>query len=200
MRSKLTYANVTATLALFLALGGSSYAVVQFTGKNVKDESLTSKDVKNRSLLRRDFKPGQLPAGAQGAKGDPGIQGIQGTKDNDGAPDKDGAPGAPGSALAFADVTNFGGLSDAPYSKNVDRATQAGVGAPILGVYCLHTTVEPHNAVATIIGEADSGEINAQVYSSIHCNGAADPGYNVVVHTYDSAGGAANRGFFVTIN
>jgi hypothetical protein len=32
---KLTYANVTATLALFIALGGSSYAAVKLTGKDV---------------------------------------------------------------------------------------------------------------------------------------------------------------------
>jgi hypothetical protein len=71
-----------AYLALFVALGGSSYAAITITGKNVKNGSLTGKDiknsslttsdVKNRALLARDFKRGQLPAGQQGPKGDKG--------------------------------------------------------------------------------------------------------------------------------
>jgi hypothetical protein len=85
IRARLTYANVVATLALFVALGGSSYAAIKITGKNVKNSSLTGRDiknsslttsdVKNRSLLAKDFKTGQLPAGQSGtpgAKGDPG--------------------------------------------------------------------------------------------------------------------------------
>jgi len=77
-RSRITYANVVATLALFLALGGTSYAAITITGKNVKDNSLTTKDIKNRSLLGKDFKAGQLPAGPQGATGPQGPQGAKG--------------------------------------------------------------------------------------------------------------------------
>ena len=87
LRTRLTYANVVATLALFVALGGS-YAAISVTGKNVKNGSLTGKDVKNsslttsdvknRSLLSKDFKPGQLPAGAKGAPGQNGRDGASG--------------------------------------------------------------------------------------------------------------------------
>jgi hypothetical protein len=75
-----------ATIAVFIALGGSSYAAMKLTGKDVRDgslsgrdianSSLTTLDVKNRSLLAKDFKLGQLPDGPQGvpgAKGDPGT-------------------------------------------------------------------------------------------------------------------------------
>jgi hypothetical protein len=90
LRARLTYANVMATVAVFVALGGSSYAAITVTGKNVKNSSLTGTDVKNnsltgkdvkaiksgdvsnRSLLAKDFKAGQLPAGLQGPKGDKG--------------------------------------------------------------------------------------------------------------------------------
>ena len=37
LRSHTTYANVMATFAVFVALGGSSYAAIKVTGKNVKD-------------------------------------------------------------------------------------------------------------------------------------------------------------------
>lgn len=38
--ARLIYANVVATLALFLALGGSSYAALTITGKNVPKDAL----------------------------------------------------------------------------------------------------------------------------------------------------------------
>jgi hypothetical protein len=56
VRSRLTYGNVVATLALFVALGGSSYAALRITGKDVRDGSLTGKDVRNNSLTGKDVK------------------------------------------------------------------------------------------------------------------------------------------------
>jgi hypothetical protein len=83
LRSRLTYANVIATLALFVALGGSSYAAITITGKNVKDGSLTGKDVKNRSLATTDLSKKAVKSltgkkGAGGARGAQGPQGAQG--------------------------------------------------------------------------------------------------------------------------
>ena len=95
LRARLTYANVMATIAVFVALGGSSYAALRITGKNVpkdaltgadikdltgrdvRDNSLTGADVKdltsadvaNGKLLAEDFAPGQLPQGPQGPGG-----------------------------------------------------------------------------------------------------------------------------------
>jgi hypothetical protein len=39
-----------ATLAVFIALGGSSYAAVKLTGKDIQDRSLTGRDLKPNSL------------------------------------------------------------------------------------------------------------------------------------------------------
>jgi hypothetical protein len=44
------HTTAVAYLALFAALGGSAYAAVTVTGKNIKDGTITGKDVKNRSL------------------------------------------------------------------------------------------------------------------------------------------------------
>jgi hypothetical protein len=60
MRHRLSYANVMATIALFVALGGSSYAAISITGKDVKDATLTGLDVKNRSLTGADVKNNSL--------------------------------------------------------------------------------------------------------------------------------------------
>ena len=97
LRSKLSYANLIATLALFVALGGSSYAAAHLiTGKDVKNSSLTGKDLKNNSvtgkdvkgirsgdvadgsLLGKDFRAGELPAGPKGDTGPAGPAGPAG--------------------------------------------------------------------------------------------------------------------------
>lgn len=93
LRTRLTYANVMATIAVFLAVGGTSYAALKITGKQVvdhsltggdiRDASLTTRQIKDRSLLAKDFKTGQLRAGAQGpqgAKGDAGAPGSTGPR------------------------------------------------------------------------------------------------------------------------
>ena len=95
-RIRLTYANVVSSLALFAALGGSSYAAITITGKQVRDGSLsgrdvrngtlTSRDVRDRSLRARDFKRGQLPTGPQGATGARGPAGPTGPRGATGAP------------------------------------------------------------------------------------------------------------------
>src|SRR5437764_3567568 len=49
-RPRVTYANVTATLALFVALGGSSYAAISITGRDVRNHSLSGADVARGSI------------------------------------------------------------------------------------------------------------------------------------------------------
>ena len=83
VRSRLTYANITATLALFLALGGGAYAAAKLPANSVgteqiRDGAVISSKVLDGSLLNRDFKAGQLPAGPQGPPGPAGPVGPQG--------------------------------------------------------------------------------------------------------------------------
>ncbi len=62
IKQHLSYGNVMSTLALFVALGGTSYAAVEIAGRDVKNGSLTSADVKNGSLTGRDVKNRSLTA------------------------------------------------------------------------------------------------------------------------------------------
>jgi hypothetical protein len=61
-RPRLTYANVVATLALFVALGGSSYAALKISGKEIKAHTITGKNIKRNSLGRRQIKESNLSA------------------------------------------------------------------------------------------------------------------------------------------
>jgi type VI protein secretion system component Hcp len=78
LAGRLTYANVTSTACLFVALGGSAYAATSITGADVKNGSLTSADIKDHTLRARDFKAGQLPRGARGPQGERGPAGERG--------------------------------------------------------------------------------------------------------------------------
>jgi hypothetical protein len=82
-RPKLNYANVVATIALFIALGGGAYAATQLPKGSVgprqlKRNAVDSSKVRDHSLRAADFKAGQLPAGPAGPKGDTGPQGEPG--------------------------------------------------------------------------------------------------------------------------
>lgn len=60
IRRRLSYANVIATLALFVALGGSSYAALAVTGDDVVDGSISSRDVEDGSLGGIDVRNGSI--------------------------------------------------------------------------------------------------------------------------------------------
>lgn len=95
IRSRLTFANLVSLTALFVALGGTSYAAIVITGKNIRNNTVTSADIRNGSLLAKDFRRGQLRPGPQGPAGERGPAGAQGPP---GPPGPQGAQGAPGSA------------------------------------------------------------------------------------------------------
>jgi hypothetical protein len=114
LRMRLTYANVVASIALFVALGGTSYGLAtgsigsreiknngvaskdirnnDVRGKDIRNSTISSRDVRNGALLAEDFMAGALPAGEKGEKGDKGDP---------------GAPGERGPSEAFAQSRAF---------------------------------------------------------------------------------------------
>jgi hypothetical protein len=56
IRPRLTYANVTATLALFVALGGVSYAATRISGHQIKAHTLTARNYKANSVTGKAVK------------------------------------------------------------------------------------------------------------------------------------------------
>jgi hypothetical protein len=53
-------ALIVAIVALVMALGGTSYAALKITGKNVQNSTLTGLDFKNKSLEEKELKPDTL--------------------------------------------------------------------------------------------------------------------------------------------
>ena len=96
LRKRLTFSNVIALLALFIALGGTSYAVTALPKNSVgtqqiKKDAVTGAKVKNGSLSSADFAAGTLLKGDTGASGATGATGATGPQ---------GATGAAGPAGA----------------------------------------------------------------------------------------------------
>jgi hypothetical protein len=89
----LRYSNVMATLAVFIALGGTSYAAVTLDRNSVKSKhigkgqvkradiarsAVTTKQVRDGSLRASDFRAGELGTGVSGSTGPGGTVGPAG--------------------------------------------------------------------------------------------------------------------------
>ena len=129
VRAGLTYANVTATVALCVALGGTLIAAKSaldgdeidkrsIPGNRLEVGSVGTKEAKN--LLAKDFKRGQLPAGPQGpqgpqgAQGTPGISGLQkvvGTSVNNSNSFKSATATCPAGKRAIGSGGQVGGIT-----------------------------------------------------------------------------------------
>jgi hypothetical protein len=188
LRSRITYANVVASLALFMAMGGTGYALslpkASVGAKQLKKGAVTSKKVKNASLLKKDFKAGQLPAGPQGPAGAAGSP---------------GATGAPGSAAAYAHVTSGGGVF-APAAKNITSANVSHSAGT--GVYCFQDLpFSQQSAIASSAGFF-AGELDVVANVSVTYSGPDCPGSftkrTTRVLTWDVGdSGAKDRAFVI---
>ena len=56
LRARLTYANVVATLALFLALGGASYAAIRVGTGSIINNSVRTQDLRNNDIRSKDIR------------------------------------------------------------------------------------------------------------------------------------------------
>ncbi|HEX8156352.1 MAG TPA: hypothetical protein VF526_03100 [Solirubrobacteraceae bacterium] len=124
------YANVTATVALVAALGGTSYAAIKLPANSV-----TSKTVKDKSLLKKDFKPGQLPAGPKGAAGANGVAGAKGD------------PGAQGPAGANGASAGFSASTAGTLAFAAGTVTVQSLPLPA-GKYVIESHAMAHNSAA----------------------------------------------------
>src|SRR5207253_9282472 len=106
-RTHLTYANVTATLALVFAMSGGALAAKHYLINSTKQ--ISPKVLK--ALRGRTGKTGATgkegPAGKEGA---PGTTGKEGPRGAEGAQGSTGKEGPRGSALAYAHVNANGTL------------------------------------------------------------------------------------------
>jgi hypothetical protein len=203
------YANVTATLAFIVALGGTSYAagalpINSIGSAQIKPNGVTSSDiasnavnsakVKDKSLKAKDFASGQLPKGPAGPAGPAGLAGPTGATGATGAA---GAAGAAGTARAYAHVNADGTL---------DAANSKGVTSSVLGTdpgrYCFDLPFTPQNIVTSaerVVGGINGAFAEPAITATIAfvCPaGSQEAG----VLMFNNAGTLVNNSFFIMFN
>ena len=125
-RPQLTYANVMSTLGVFIALGGTSYAVAKLPRNSVgsaqiKKNAVTGSKVRNGSLGISDLSRSARLSGPRGTRGPEGPPGPLGPPGPTGAPGPAAAEGW--RALPFAsNWSNYG----APWEGGAYRRDQLG--------------------------------------------------------------------------
>jgi hypothetical protein len=200
-RRHLTYANVTATLALVFAMSGGALAAKHYLINSTKQ--ISPKVLK--ALRGRTGKPGATgkegPAGKEGA---PGATGKEGPRGPEGAPGPTGLPGKegpkgergaeghegpPGSALAYAHVNANGTLDTTNTSSNIESGN---VKHTVTGVY--EFTGLPfavHSVQVTLgVGALANSDDEAAVLSSSSAE----------VAVRDSKGTAEDANFYIVFN
>lgn len=78
VRPKLTFANVVSIIALFVALGGTSYAMFKLPKNSVGTKQLKKEAVTPAKLSKASKAALTGPVGPPGPKGDPGPKGNPG--------------------------------------------------------------------------------------------------------------------------
>ena len=112
-----SFSMVVAFVALFAALGGTSYAALKITGKNVENSSLTGVDIKNKSLEEKELEPDALTGGRI-------KESTLGTVPH--ATNADNAVNAQTAAKA-ADADKIGGLAPADLMLDMPRTYETNV-------------------------------------------------------------------------
>ena len=95
MLQRLNYANVVATLALFIALGGGAYAATKIHGKDIAPRTIGAKHIKKGTLSGTEIGKGAITR----SKLSPAVQNLLPDPNSDfggGQPGFDGLPGEPG--------------------------------------------------------------------------------------------------------
>jgi hypothetical protein len=139
------HATIVAYLALFLALGGTTYAAAKFTSEDIKDESLTTVDIKDSSLLAQDFNEADRES-LRGERGEQGPEGPEGPE---------GPQGPEGTLKGYAHVLADGTLV-ADRSKGVVGVERVGVAN-----YCFDLDFAPK--VGNVTTQSRSGAVVGQV-------------------------------------
>jgi hypothetical protein len=135
LRGGLTYANVMATAAIFVALGGGAYAV---SALPARDAAIYACKKKKGGALRAVSKSNRCKKSerkiswyVRGPKGEPGSQGSASAPGAAGAPGAVGAPGVAGTA-GVAGATGATGPSAAtPETLPILSDNFASFGSPI---------------------------------------------------------------------
>ena len=172
LRQRLTYANVMSTLAVFVALGGSSYAALTISGASIENRSIPAKKLKRNSITGREVRESRLRVPR--ARHADRLGGFSAAELR---------VHCPGDTFPIADVC----------VERVPRAVSS-YGSAVLQCSFVDTPAGPgrrlptHGELTAALGAvtlASGGELTSNVYPS-----SSDPGQLNVLYVTDQVGSA----------
>lgn len=198
MQRKFTYANVTATIALFVALGGGAYAATQLPKnsvgtKQLKSNAVTAAKIKNGAVTGPKVNLaslGTVPSATTAT-----TAGSAGTAAS--AANASALGGNPPSAFASSSVIRSATVDEV---GNLVPAQSDGVSNHNFlltgtGIFCIKgLDPAPKTAVATVSGAAEQG---STVATDI---GAPGEECQVTISTYDKSATDKREPFSVLIH
>ena len=187
LRHHITYANVMATIAVFIALGGSSYAALTSSGSDIRNRSIAGKKMKRNTLTGKQIRESRLsrvPRARNAAR----LNGVTAARLR---------VRCPGDTFPSADVcVERTPRAAASYGTAVLECAQAGVPAGPGRRLPMHGELR---AALTAVQIAAGGELTSDVYPSGSTPGELDVLYltnqvgSVAVTSNTGAGGKAFR-------
>lgn len=173
LRGRLTYGNITATLALFIALGGTSYAAITLPRNSVGTEQLRTGAVHGKDIRNGTIQTADMSKRARNA-----LRGQQG-------------PAGPAGVTEHAQISSSG---DQVYGT----ATRSSWGATTPEVHRLEFGRDVSQcAYSATLADVPGGNVPTAVAGRITVASAGGPA--IVVKTYDVAGNPAELPFHVIV-
>lgn len=172
--------NAIALLALFLALGGTSFAAATLiSGSQIKPHTIAKNRLTNKAI--KQLKGNRGPRGLQGARGPTGAQGTQGARGPTGA---QGVAGTP-AAKYFAHISYSGTTPSVAYGTGGISVSAVGTGGTSLtfptnvGTCATQLTLFDTGADGSVRKGTASGGSTVTVQVKDLTNTARDWGYDV---------------------
>jgi hypothetical protein len=172
--NRLTYANVVATMALFIALGGTSYAAIKLPKNSVGTNQIKTGAVHTGEIRDRTIRLQDLNTTTRAAlRGQTGPQGVQG-------------PAGAAATKHFAAITASGGFARGD--------ARSGGRASAIGTYVIGFG----ESVSACASTATLGTTDATTVTPGRIT-VDDQAGSVGVQTYDAAGNPADLPFHLIV-
>jgi hypothetical protein len=179
LRSRLTYANVMATLAVFISLGGTSYAVAtgSIGSREIKNNAVTSTDLTNNGIRGADLRNGTV-AGVD-VKND-GLTGADVLESSLGTVPSATAAGAANTAnrASAADTADRASIADLASNVAAPEAFHevGATGEPQFNTGCANQATNP---ALQSVGFYKDREGVVHLKGSFTCTGAGVIAFNL---------------------
>jgi hypothetical protein len=196
MARRFTYANVTSTLALCIAVGGgSAYAGATLAKNSVKAPQIAagavgSSEIRNGSVTLKDLGKDVLgTSGASGAAGGAGAPGNSGLRGTEGPAGPQGPAGPAGADLSFNGTRLGKMVRYTPTGTNASNSTKIPLGR--IGALSVEgTCFDPPNGTSAGVAitlRNDAGAPAVPVFGAPSNQYSVLSGGSVVLQNFDPA-------------